>query len=93
MTSIHNRVWNIDETKEHKKTLAYSAPGHKKAVTACSVHPDSDYCLFASKDATWSFHNLATRQLLSTIEVPEKVPISYLRQSQHVVMPRSIPMA
>lgn len=53
----------------------YSVGNHQKSITSCSVHPRSEYALFASKDGKWSFHNVLKGTVIQTIEVEEKIPI------------------
>ncbi len=44
-----------DELKFEDRFVVKS---HKMSVTSASFHPLKEYCLTASKDSTWSFHNM-----------------------------------
>ena len=69
------KVWEVDMEDNYSQKLVYTASNHTKAITSCSIHPYSDYCLFCSKDATWSFHNLAKCEIVQSVSVQNGIPI------------------
>jgi pre-mRNA-processing factor 19 len=50
-------LWHWD-TEADKYEVRYEFASHKAAITGISFQPLNEYAAFASKDGTWSFHNL-----------------------------------
>lgn len=49
---------STNDEDELKFEDRYIIKTHKMSVTSASFHPLKEYCLTASKDSTWSFHNM-----------------------------------
>lgn len=53
--------WLYEQSHElanSKINERYRITNHTSQITDCSFHPLREYCLFSSKDSSWSFHNL-----------------------------------
>lgn len=67
------RSWEVGADKA-KPLHTFNA--HTKSITACAPHPDTQHCLFFSKDGSWSLHNTATSQTLQHVQTKDRTPIT-----------------
>lgn len=51
----------------------YQVGCHKSAITSLSIHPLNEYAAVASKDSTWSFHNIFQGVKLTQVEETTEV--------------------
>jgi pre-mRNA-processing factor 19 len=69
--------WIKDEENEDIAfTERYKTFVHKNSITSASFHPLKDYCLFSSRDAHWSFHNLMKGICLAKIKTDTEKEIT-----------------
>jgi pre-mRNA-processing factor 19 len=52
------RSSNINDLSSSSLTERYRINNHTGSITGISFHPLKEYCLFGSKDKTWSIHSL-----------------------------------
>ena len=61
-------VWNMNEGKKQ-----YQISTGQSHITDLSFQPLNDYCIFGSKEKSWSFYDLKTQKCLSKIDTENEI--------------------